>query len=101
MSGDKKIPFQELKSSNEESKETEEESKTSPAEPLLSPAEVDARLEEAFLRVFLECISEKDHPFPMEPSTLLRDYLAQFTCPVVGRLMIQDSSYKKVSRIFC
>lgn len=101
MSGDKKIPESVLKCSNEETKETEEESKTSPAEPLLSASEVDARLEEAFLRVFLECVSEKDKPFPMEPSTLLRDYLAQFTCPVVGRLLIQDSSFKKVSRTCC
>jgi len=66
---------------------------------------MDARIEEAFLRCWLELIpasqnNEKPLLLPMEPSTFQKDYLASYADPVFGKLNLKESSFKKVKQFY-
>ena len=66
----------------------------------VSPQEIDARIIEAFLRCWLEILTQKsveqNSLLPMEPSTFKKEYLALYADPNFGTLNLKDSSYKKV-----
>ncbi len=56
---------------------------------------MDGRIEEAFLRCWLELITEKSGLLPMEPSTFQNEYLALYADSQF-KLNLKESSYKKV-----
>lgn len=55
---------------------------------------MDGRLEEAFIRAWLELI--KDEDLPIEASTFQRDFLSLYSDKDF-KLNLKESSYKKVS----
>ncbi len=100
MSGDCKIPEKFL----EESKEAQQISQLEESKDVLMPVEsdeqrivsvkeMDGRLEEAFLRAWVELIKNED--LPMEASTFQRDYLSLYADKDF-KLELKQSSFKKV-----
>lgn len=57
---------------------------------------MDRRLEEAFVRVWIELI--KDEELPMEASTFQKDFLSLYSDREF-KLNLKDSSYKKIGKM--